>query len=132
MRVPAVLVPYPAATDNHQFYNARAFEATGAARLLEQNTATPDTLVQLLSDLLEKPTVHEQMRSALAQWDAPHAAEQIAEAMLSALAAKAGKRCPSADAGGRSRVSSPPKAGPLQIKGLTRCCEPALPAGRRA
>ena len=43
MRVPAVLVPYPAATDNHQFHNARAFEATGAARLLEQKTATPET-----------------------------------------------------------------------------------------
>src|SRR5262249_27785691 len=26
MRVPAVLVPYPTATDNHQFENARAFE----------------------------------------------------------------------------------------------------------
>ncbi len=35
MRVPAVLVPYPAATDNHQYYNALAFEKTGAACLLE-------------------------------------------------------------------------------------------------
>jgi UDP-N-acetylglucosamine--N-acetylmuramyl-(pentapeptide) pyrophosphoryl-undecaprenol N-acetylglucosamine transferase len=82
MRVPTVLVPYPAATDNHQFYNARAFEASGAARLLEQRSATPEMLVQLLSDLIEKPAVHEKMRSALTQWHAPHAAEQIAEALL--------------------------------------------------
>ena len=85
MRVPAVLVPYPAATDNHQFFNARAFEATGAARLLEQKTATPEMLVQLLSDLIEKPAVRERMQSALVQWHAPHAAEQIADAMLAAL-----------------------------------------------
>ena len=38
--------------------------------------------MQLLSDLIEKPAVHEKMQSALAQWHAPHAAEQIAEAML--------------------------------------------------
>lgn len=49
MRVPAVLIPYPVASDNHQFHNARAFEATGAARLLEQKAGSPELLVQLLS-----------------------------------------------------------------------------------
>jgi UDP-N-acetylglucosamine--N-acetylmuramyl-(pentapeptide) pyrophosphoryl-undecaprenol N-acetylglucosamine transferase len=82
MRVPAVLVPYPTAIDNHQFHNARAFEATGAAHLLEQKSATPETLAQLLLELIVKPSVHEKMRSALAQWHAPRAAEQIADAML--------------------------------------------------
>ena len=82
MRLPAVLIPYPTATDNHQFHNARAFEATGAARLLEQRTATPELLVQLLLELLEKPPVHERMQNALARWHEPRAAELIAEAML--------------------------------------------------
>jgi UDP-N-acetylglucosamine--N-acetylmuramyl-(pentapeptide) pyrophosphoryl-undecaprenol N-acetylglucosamine transferase len=91
MRVPAVLVPYPAATENHQFYNARAFEATGAACLLEQQSATPETLVQLLLDVIEKPAVHEKMQAALAQWHAPRAAEQIAEAMLALAGAGAGE-----------------------------------------
>ena len=85
MRVPAVLVPYPAATDNHQFHNARAFEATGAARLLEQKHATPETLAHLLGDLLEKPVVREQVQNSLAQWHTPQAAERIAEAMLHAI-----------------------------------------------
>ena len=93
MRVPAVLVPYPAATDNHQFHNARAFEATGAARLLEQQSATPETLFQLLLDVVEKPAVHEKMQTALGQWHAPHAAEQIAEAMLAHAGAGAGEGC---------------------------------------
>jgi UDP-N-acetylglucosamine--N-acetylmuramyl-(pentapeptide) pyrophosphoryl-undecaprenol N-acetylglucosamine transferase len=143
MRIPALLVPYPAATDNHQFYNARAFEATGAARLLEQNTATPEMLVQLLSDLIEKPAVHEKMRSALAQWDAPHAAEQIAEAMLLAVGARAGEGCHTdprsaalpgswtADARCISEAPGPPQAGRLQINDLTSS-HTALPGGRRA
>jgi UDP-N-acetylglucosamine--N-acetylmuramyl-(pentapeptide) pyrophosphoryl-undecaprenol N-acetylglucosamine transferase len=85
MRVPAVLVPYPTATSNHQFHNARAFEAVGAARLLEQKSATPETLTHLLCDLLEKPLVREAVQHALGQWHAPQAAERIAEAMLVAV-----------------------------------------------
>ena len=82
MRVPAVLVPYPTATDNHQFHNARALEASGAARLLEQKSATPDTLADLLWDLIEKPLVREKMQNALGQWHTPGAAERIADAIL--------------------------------------------------
>jgi len=89
MRVPAVLVPYPAATDNHQFHNARAFEATGAGCLLEQKSATPETLANLLGDLLEKPVMREQVQRSLAQWHAPQAAERIAETMLQAIGIQA-------------------------------------------
>jgi UDP-N-acetylglucosamine--N-acetylmuramyl-(pentapeptide) pyrophosphoryl-undecaprenol N-acetylglucosamine transferase len=102
MRVPSLLIPYPAATDNHQFHNARAFEASGAAYLLEQKSTTPEMLVPLLSDLVEKPAMREKMQIALAQWHAPRAAEEIAEAML--LAVGAGK---SAAAEPRSAVREP-------------------------
>jgi UDP-N-acetylglucosamine--N-acetylmuramyl-(pentapeptide) pyrophosphoryl-undecaprenol N-acetylglucosamine transferase len=85
MRLPAVLVPYPSATGNHQFHNARAFEATGAARLLEQKSATQEMLTDLLWDLVEKPGVRERMQNALAQWHTPQAAERIAEVMLAAM-----------------------------------------------
>jgi UDP-N-acetylglucosamine--N-acetylmuramyl-(pentapeptide) pyrophosphoryl-undecaprenol N-acetylglucosamine transferase len=128
MRVPAALVPYPSAMDNHQFHNARAFEATGAARLLEQKSATPATLVQLLLELIEKPSVHEKMRSALAQWHAPHAAEQIAEAMLAPAGAGASQNCcadpkpgaspgsRTADAGSNSMPSRLSPAGRMQTR----------------
>src|SRR5438034_2074135 len=46
MQLPAVLIPYPAAADNHQFYNAKAFADAGAALLLEQTTATASQLVE--------------------------------------------------------------------------------------
>ncbi len=85
MRLPAVLVPYPAAADNHQFFNAEAFVETGAARLLEEKTATPESLTQLVSILVENAGARESMRVALGQWHQPRAAETIAETMLKAI-----------------------------------------------
>ena len=82
MRVPSILVPFPAATDNHQFFNAQAFQETGAAHLLEQKNSTPETFTDLILDLVTNAIAREKMQSALAKWHAPQAAEQIAETML--------------------------------------------------
>jgi UDP-N-acetylglucosamine--N-acetylmuramyl-(pentapeptide) pyrophosphoryl-undecaprenol N-acetylglucosamine transferase len=86
VRLPSLLVPYPTAADNHQFYNAQAFEATGAARLLEQKNATPEKVAALLCELIEGPAARAKIQNALAQWHAPKAAKQIAEIMLEAVA----------------------------------------------
>jgi UDP-N-acetylglucosamine--N-acetylmuramyl-(pentapeptide) pyrophosphoryl-undecaprenol N-acetylglucosamine transferase len=85
MRVPSVLVPYPTATDNHQLYNARAFVQTGAARLLEQKNSTPDKLCPVLFDLVRNFIGRGLMQKALEKWQAPHAAEHIAETIFEAL-----------------------------------------------
>ncbi len=105
VRLPAVLVPFPTAADNHQFYNAQAFEATGAARLLEQKNATPEKLAALLCELLEGPAARAKMQAALAQWHAPKAAEQIAEIMLAAIARQPGK------AAGQAQPAAVPSGG---------------------
>jgi UDP-N-acetylglucosamine--N-acetylmuramyl-(pentapeptide) pyrophosphoryl-undecaprenol N-acetylglucosamine transferase len=86
MRVPSVLIPFPTATDNHQFYNAKAFKETDAAYLLEQKSATPETLADLVLNLIESSVAREKMQAALAQWHAPKAAEQIAEIILAEIA----------------------------------------------
>jgi UDP-N-acetylglucosamine--N-acetylmuramyl-(pentapeptide) pyrophosphoryl-undecaprenol N-acetylglucosamine transferase len=85
MQVPALLVPYPAATENHQFHNARAFVETGAARLLPQEEATAESLVQSLLDLIESKAVRDTTQKALARWHSPRAAEQIAKAILESI-----------------------------------------------
>ena len=85
LRLPALLVPFPAAAHNHQFYNARAFEATGAARLLEQKGANPESIAAAVVELIENEVALAQMHTALAQWHAPRAAEQIADNILSAV-----------------------------------------------
>jgi UDP-N-acetylglucosamine--N-acetylmuramyl-(pentapeptide) pyrophosphoryl-undecaprenol N-acetylglucosamine transferase len=86
MRLPSLLVPFPAAADNHQFFNGSAFEKTGAAKLIEQRNSTPDKISAILAELVENEAARSRMQAALVQWHAPHAAEQIAEIMLAAIA----------------------------------------------
>ena len=85
LRVPSVLVPFPYAADDHQLHNARAFAETDAAFLLEQKDATPEKVVQLISQLSENPAAREKMQAALSPWHAPKAAERIAEIILTAV-----------------------------------------------
>ena len=85
MRVPAVLVPYPAATDNHQYYNALALVKTGAARMVEQAGAEPEFLAETIVELIENAGTRGLMQTALARWHMPQAAGLIAESIVSAI-----------------------------------------------
>ena len=85
VRLPSLLIPFPAAADNHQFHNARAFAVTGAARSLEQKGATPEGVAALLRELVENETARASMQTALARWHAPKAAEVIAENILNTV-----------------------------------------------
>ena len=120
MRLPSLLVPFPYAAGNHQFFNARAFEASGAARLLEQKDAAPEKVAAMLRELVENETARKAMQAALAQWRAPKAAEQIAGDILSAISRNAdshvrademlresrGQGCPRSDAVERRNFST--------------------------
>jgi len=106
MRLPAILVPYPAATNNHQLHNARAYASTGAARLLEQQGATPAALASGLIDLVLNAETREKAASALSRWDAPRAAEQIATAMLAQVQATRERLRPADRHGSRPGVAS--------------------------
>jgi UDP-N-acetylglucosamine--N-acetylmuramyl-(pentapeptide) pyrophosphoryl-undecaprenol N-acetylglucosamine transferase len=96
MRLPALLVPFPAAADNHQFFNATAFERTGAAKLLEQKNSTPEKVAAALNEMVENHEARSKMQSALAQWHTPKAAELIAENMLQSIARQRQKVVPRA------------------------------------
>jgi UDP-N-acetylglucosamine--N-acetylmuramyl-(pentapeptide) pyrophosphoryl-undecaprenol N-acetylglucosamine transferase len=80
-QLPSVLIPYPTAADNHQYYNARAFVQSGAARMLQQERATPAQLANEVLDLLRDQT-RSAMSQALSGWHVPGAAAQIAERIL--------------------------------------------------
>jgi UDP-N-acetylglucosamine--N-acetylmuramyl-(pentapeptide) pyrophosphoryl-undecaprenol N-acetylglucosamine transferase len=106
MRLPSLLVPYPAAADDHQFINALAFEKTGAAKLLEQKKTSPEKVARILSELVENNAIRTAVQSALAQWHVPKAAEQIAEIILAAIAQPAQskvKKCGCSHAQGSAR-----------------------------
>lgn len=86
VRLPSVLIPYPAATDNHQYHNARAFERTGAALLLEQKQNAALELSEKVVLLVRDLQIRTKMQEALAGWHTPTAAGQMAEAILAAVA----------------------------------------------
>jgi UDP-N-acetylglucosamine--N-acetylmuramyl-(pentapeptide) pyrophosphoryl-undecaprenol N-acetylglucosamine transferase len=98
MRLPSLLVPYPAAADNHQSVNALTIEKSGAAKSIEQKIATPENVASILRELVETESVRSKMQSALEPWHAPHAAEQIAELMLASIA-RMPKAAPAKDSG---------------------------------
>jgi UDP-N-acetylglucosamine--N-acetylmuramyl-(pentapeptide) pyrophosphoryl-undecaprenol N-acetylglucosamine transferase len=78
--LPAVLVPYPFATADHQTKNARYFQAAGGAILLPETELgrAPDVLRSLLDDSRRL----EQMRAAMLRVAKPDAAEKIAEELM--------------------------------------------------
>jgi UDP-N-acetylglucosamine--N-acetylmuramyl-(pentapeptide) pyrophosphoryl-undecaprenol N-acetylglucosamine transferase len=88
MRVPAILVPFPAAMDNHQYYNAQAFEKNGAAILLEQRGASAESLAAKIVELMTNAGTREKMQAALAHRHVPNAAGQIAESMMQIITAR--------------------------------------------
>ena len=83
MRLPAILIPYPHAAGNHQYYNAQAFARTGAACVLPQADATAETLANLVLHLLRDAPRRSAMQNALGAWHAKDAADQIAQRLLS-------------------------------------------------
>ena len=82
MRMPSILIPFPAATDNHQFHNARALVERGAARMLGEQRSTPENLTRMIVELMSAPAERRRLASALAEWHHPKAAREIAEAIL--------------------------------------------------
>jgi UDP-N-acetylglucosamine--N-acetylmuramyl-(pentapeptide) pyrophosphoryl-undecaprenol N-acetylglucosamine transferase len=82
MAVPSILVPFPAAVDDHQRHNAEAFVRAGAARCVAQRDAQPRALCDALGDLVEGGPARTQMAAAAARLHRPDAADVIAERLL--------------------------------------------------
>ena len=61
---PAIIVPSPNVTDDHQRYNARSLSDRGAAIYLEEAEATPERVFGLINELLSDPERLEKIRSA--------------------------------------------------------------------
>ncbi|MEN8006924.1 MAG: undecaprenyldiphospho-muramoylpentapeptide beta-N-acetylglucosaminyltransferase [Candidatus Krumholzibacteriota bacterium] len=79
---PAVLVPFPFATDDHQLRNAEDCAAAGAAVVLKDDQCDGMTLVGLVDELLADPSRLQGMAAAAAGLARPRAAVAIAEDLL--------------------------------------------------
>jgi len=85
--LPALLVPYPYAADDHQAANARALAECGGALVLGSRPLEPAALASALVGLLAEPERILAMRSALAARARPGAARAIVDDCLEVFGA---------------------------------------------
>jgi UDP-N-acetylglucosamine--N-acetylmuramyl-(pentapeptide) pyrophosphoryl-undecaprenol N-acetylglucosamine transferase len=75
----AVLVPFAAAADDHQRTNARALQAAGAARMVEEKDLTAESLTRAITGVLEEPGRLAAMEAASRGLARPDAASRVAD-----------------------------------------------------
>ncbi len=83
--LPALLVPYPYAADDHQRANARALEARGAATVLEDSDLDGAALAARLRAIAREPTALAEQARAAADAARPDAAARVADGVLRSL-----------------------------------------------
>ena len=83
MGKPAVLIPSPNVTNNHQERNARVLEDAGGAQVLLEGEFTADSLLGLVSELLHRPERLEAMSKAMKTLAVADSTERIASLVLS-------------------------------------------------
>jgi UDP-N-acetylglucosamine--N-acetylmuramyl-(pentapeptide) pyrophosphoryl-undecaprenol N-acetylglucosamine transferase len=75
----SVLVPFARAADDHQRENARALEAAGAARMIEEKDLTPERLAAVLTEVLGDAARLTAMEEAARKLARPDAAARVAD-----------------------------------------------------
>ena len=79
---PAILIPLPTATDDHQRKNAEALRAAGAAEVIEQNNLTGGLLAERILALAADGETRRAMSAAARRLAKPDAAGRIVDAVL--------------------------------------------------
>jgi UDP-N-acetylglucosamine--N-acetylmuramyl-(pentapeptide) pyrophosphoryl-undecaprenol N-acetylglucosamine transferase len=76
---PAILIPYPSATDDHQTANAREMTAAGGARTIQQEVFTPEVLARQIEALAIDPVAINNAAARSLSVGRPHAARDLAD-----------------------------------------------------
>ena len=81
--VPSILVPYPFAADNHQFFNAKIHESLGGGILLDENNL--EKLYEEVKVLISNHSLLEQISFNLMNLNAVNASEEIVDDLQSII-----------------------------------------------
>lgn len=84
--LPAILVPYPYAIDDHQTANARYLSDAGGAVLMPQSELTPQRLAEQLKNLMQERESLSSMSRKIHDLAEPDAAKKVATVCLEASA----------------------------------------------
>jgi UDP-N-acetylglucosamine--N-acetylmuramyl-(pentapeptide) pyrophosphoryl-undecaprenol N-acetylglucosamine transferase len=85
----SILVPFALAADDHQRTNARALEAAGAARMLEEKDLSGESLGGAVRALVDTPARLRAMDEAARRLGRPDAAARVADLLLPTEGARA-------------------------------------------
>ena len=86
-RIPAILVPFPYATADHQTTNAKAYVERGAASMIADADVESEDFTRQLFELIESAQVRARMRQAAATFETEDAAAKLADVVLAAAGA---------------------------------------------
>ena len=81
--IPAILIPYPYATADHQRKNAEAVMANGAAVMILDSMLTEQTLQQQLEMILNDTNKQQTMHTAALNLSKPQATDTVSKIILS-------------------------------------------------
>ena len=76
---PAILIPFAAATDDHQTANAREMTKAGGARTIQQDDFTPDVLARQIEAMATDPIALNNAAARALSVGRPHAARDLAD-----------------------------------------------------
>jgi len=76
---PAILIPFPSATDDHQTANAREITRAGGARTIQQTDFTPEVLARQIEALAMDPVALNNAAARAMSVGRPHAARDLAD-----------------------------------------------------
>ena len=76
---PAILIPFPSATDDHQTANAREITKAGGARTIQQTGFTPEVLARQIEALAMDPVALNNAAARAMSVGRPHAARDLAD-----------------------------------------------------
>ena len=87
LKKPSILVPFPYAADNHQYYNAKLFKDAGLSFLIEESDNLQADLFNAIKKLLSEPEHLQKMRTSYNKLTLPNPL-QAAEKMIAKLEEK--------------------------------------------
>ena len=83
--IPAILIPYPYATDNHQYWNAYELARRGGALIIKQEELEPVKITELVSNLLMNDEEMNKMKKMNRSLRKPLAATRVVDKICQTL-----------------------------------------------
>lgn len=78
-KLPAILIPFPNATENHQYYNAQELYESGCVKLINDNEVDSEKFSDCVFDFVDDDVTRNKMKESYNKFDAINSANKIAD-----------------------------------------------------